>query len=436
MTLPETIREYLGIINKNGYEAYAVGGCVRDILMGREPQDYDVTASALPEEVINIFSGEKVIETGMKHGTVTVIYKGIKIETTTFRSDGVYLDSRHPDNVTFGKSLEEDTARRDFTINAIAADRTGKIYDYHGGAEDIKNGIIRCVGDPAKRFSEDALRILRALRFASRLGFDIEEKTGKALVENADLLGKISAERIREEINGILCGEHAEEVLTEFPSVLFTVLPELEPMYKFNQNSIYHIYDVYTHTLKVVGGLPPLSHLRLTGLLHDSGKPASYTVGEDGYGHFFGHPAVSEKIAAEILRRLKYDNDTARRVKDLVREHDRQINEEKKAVKKVMAKYGADFFFDLMEIKRADNRAQNPEFNVQSHIDKLQKIAEEIIKEGEALTVKDLEINGSDLIAAGYKGREIGEKLSELLGRVIEGEIKNEREELLKNIKE
>ena len=432
--LPKTVKKALYMIEDAGYEGYIVGGCVRDALMGIEPHDYDITTSALPDEVKDIFAGYKVIETGIKHGTVTVLMEGYPLEITTFRVEGEYLDGRRPSSVAFTRKLKEDVARRDFTMNAMAMDVRGEVYDYFGGREDLKAGIIRAVGEAKARFEEDALRSMRALRFASVTGFGIEPATEEALFECKEMLARISAERIREELLKLLLGKDVKNVLLRYWDVLTVIIPELAPMKGFEQKNKWHIYPVHEHTAVAVEKAPAETALKITMLLHDIGKPKCFSIGADGEGHFYGHAHVSVDMARTILGRLKFDNETRDRVLRAIKYHDVQIEPVPKQVKRALNKYTIEGFFDLISVKRADNLAQTPELSArQDYLDQLVTIAEEILKEEACFSLKDLEVNGSDLIALGIKpGKEIGLILDELLEAVIEEKTPNDRAELLK----
>lgn len=431
--IPEPVKNALSALRKNGFEAYIIGGCVRDSLLGQTPKDYDITTSALPEETENVFKGFRVIETGMKHGTITVLIERMPIEITTYRIDSTYSDNRRPDNVTFTKSLFEDTARRDFTMNAVAIDENGDIADFHDGVKDIKAKMIRCVGDPDKRFGEDALRILRAVRFSSVLGFDIEENTKQAIFRNKELLKNISSERIASELVKLLCGQNARSIICEFIDVLGVFLPELLPMKGFDQKNPHHIYNILEHTAVAVENAPAEPILRLAALLHDAGKPQTFSE-KDGIGHFYGHAQISAEITNSVLRRLKFDNNTRLTVTTLVRLHDGQIEESEKAVKRFMRKNTSEIFFLVLQLKRADNLAQAPECFIRTeHLDRLRAIGEEILNRKECFSLKSLEINGSDLIGIGFRpGKEIGNCLNEILDKVVEGTLENDKTLLLK----
>ncbi len=427
------IQKILSKIEKHGEEAYLIGGCVRDAFLGISPQDFDITTSATPEQIKEIFRGEKIIETGIKHGTVTVLYEGTAAEITTFRTEAGYSDGRRPDSVSFTSSLFDDTSRRDFTINAIAYnDNTGPV-DFHGGIQDIKNKIIRCVGIPEKRFGEDALRILRAIRFASVLDFDIEKRTSDAIHSMPELLYKISAERIASEFSKLICGKAAKKILLEYSDVISVIIPELIPSIGFDQKNYHHIYDVYTHSVVALDYVRPCITLRLSALLHDCGKPACFTVDENGVGHFSGHPEVSAELSDTILRRLKFDNETRNLIVTLVKNHDRQIEATEKAVKRAMGKLTPEVFFLLIELKRADNMAQAPQYRQRLLLcDRLEQTANKILKDKECIDRKSLSVNGHDLINIGIKdGKTIGLILEALLDEVIEQKIENQRSPLL-----
>lgn len=434
--IPEQVKTALSMLRKSGYEAYMIGGCVRDFLLGQTPKDYDITTSALPEETERVFSGFRVIETGMKHGTVTVLMDKLPLEITTYRIDSDYSDNRRPDSVTFTKSLLEDTARRDFTMNAIAVDENGDIVDYHGGEEDIRNGVIRCVGDPYKRFCEDALRILRAVRFSSVLGFAIEPRTKEAVFANKELLRNISYERIASELVKLLCGQNARGVLMEYVDVLGVPVPELLPMKGFDQHNFHHIYDVLEHTAAAVENVPAEPVLRLAALFHDIGKPSSFSM-KDGIGHFYGHAKVSAQMADDILRRLKFDNATRETVTELVRLHDGIIEQKERSVKRFLQKHGEELFFLILELKRADNLAQAPEFHGRvKELERVRAIGEDILSREECFSLKSLALNGRDLIELGFTpGKDIGACLNSLLDSVVAGDLPNEKAALTEEAK-
>ena len=420
-----------------GYEAYAVGGAIRDSLMGISSSDFDITTSATPEEMKRVFSGERVIETGIKHGTLTVIIGGESLEITTYRQDGEYLDNRHPKSVQFTRSLQDDLCRRDFTMNALAYNPiSDTLVDAFGGKADIENKIIRAIGNPQKRFQEDVLRILRAIRFSSALGFEIEHETKKAMLECKTLLANISKERIATELNKLLCGRHAKKAILESYEILGELLPEIKKMHGFDQRNSWHIYDILTHTTVVLENVEPIPHMRLMAFLHDVGKTRTFTLDENGVGHFYGHNKASAEIAKDVLDEYKYDNFTKDRVCKIISVHDTPIEENRIYIKKRMNRMGKNEFFELLQLQRADNLAQNPQKVNMKHFDIVEEIANSIIEEESCFSLKDLAINGSDLIENGFKrGKSIGEILDFLLEQVIEEKIKNEKIELLSKAK-
>ncbi len=425
----------LKLLHKSGYEAYLVGGCVRDMLMGVRAHDFDITTSATPDQMLEVFSGYKIIETGIKHGTVTFVYEREPIEITTYRIEGEYKDNRHPEAVEFTTTLDCDLSRRDFTINALVYNEREGVKDLFGGLADIKNRVIRAIGVAENRFREDALRILRAMRFASTLGFEIEKETLAAMIKCAPLLHNISGERISTEINKMLVGKNVGGVLRSCHEILAEILPAVKEMHGFLQHSKYHIYDVWEHTVRTVENIEPIAHLRLTMLLHDSGKPKTFTMDENGAGHFYGHGAVSCEIAREFLSKYKYDNFTKERTLELIKIHDTPIELDKIFIKKRINRLGKDTFFDLLKVKRADNLAQSPWHRWTDKLDKMEALANEIVND-DCFTLAALKISGNDLILLGFMGREIGQALNLLLNEVIEEKIENEKDALIKRAKE
>ncbi len=437
MNLPLTVIKILGHLIDAGYAAYAVGGCVRDLILGCQPDDYDIATSATPDEVKEVFGDCHVIETGIRHGTVTVVYEGVPYEITTFRSESTYSDARHPDAVLFTEHIEDDLSRRDFTVNAMALSKEGRLVDIYSGERDLENRVLRCVGDPYERFSEDALRILRLIRFASVLDFTIDEKTEAAARLLAPSLSKVSVERIAQEINKLLLGKGVFRVLTAYVDIIGVVIPELLPMKNFDQHNFHHCYDVFTHTAKAVECVKPKKHLRLAALLHDIGKPSTFTQDENGIGHFYSHASVSCDFADAILTRFKYDNKTKDTVSRLVKWHDTVIEANEKAVKRALSKMTPDFFYDLIALKRADNLAQHSDFHIrQSYYDELEAIASDILARQDCLSLASLAIKGGDLVSLGIPiGREIGRLLNLALAEVVQDRIPNERELLLDFVK-
>lgn len=431
MEISQGAKKALELLHTAGYEAYLVGGCVRDLIMKIPAHDYDITTSATPEEMKKAFIGYTTIETGIKHGTITFLYNKEPIEITTYRIEGEYKDNRHPESVEFTTKLENDLSRRDFTMNALVYNEKEGIIDLFGGQKDIASKTIRAIGVAENRFKEDALRILRAMRFSSQLGFEIEEETKKAMVKCAPLLHNISAERISQELNKLLVGKNVKKVIIDCYEILGEILPEIKKMHGFNQYNKYHIYTVLEHTATALENIDPVAHLRLTMLLHDTGKVYTFTRDENGTGHFYGHNKVSAEIARDFLNKYKYDNLTKERVVELVKIHDTPIEMDRIFIKKRLNRLGKDAFFDLLKVKRADNLAQNPEYFWLDKLDKMENIAREIVEQ-DTFTLSSLELSGNDLIALGINGKKIGEVLNLLLNEVIEEKIKNQKEALLK----
>lgn len=438
INVPMEVEKIIETLEIKGFTAYAVGGCIRDSLMGRTPHDWDICTSAKPEEILSALGTHNIIESGLKHGTVTIKFGDKLYEITTYRSEGEYKDNRRPENVEFITSLRDDLSRRDFTVNAMAYNSRDGLCDYFGGSQDIENMIIRCVGDPDKRFGEDALRILRALRFSSKLGFEIEENTEAALRKNAGLLKNISVERITAELLQILDGEFAEQILLEYTDVFGVFLPEILPMVGLDQRNPHHSYDVWTHTVYVIVNSPHGKVMRLAALLHDIAKPRCFTVDEKGIGHFHGHPDVGAKMSGKILRRLHLDNDTISKVGTLIRYHDRRPKLEPKFVRRLISKTGIDCFIPLMKLKRADAKGQNPETIPAKleYIDELERLFLELTADGNEYNIRTLKLTGSDLIDLGIaEGKEIGYYLNEMLEMVIEGRIDNDKNALIAEVK-
>ncbi len=431
--LSKETEKAINFLHKAGYEAYAVGGCVRDMIMGRACQDTDITSSALPEEVKDVFSDFRTVDTGIKHGTVTVIINGTPLEITTYRIEKGYSDGRHPDKVIFTRNLEEDLKRRDFTVNSIAYSPEKGFIDPFGGKEDIKRKIIRCVGNPTERFTEDSLRILRGLRFSSVLGFEIEENTAEAMRECKELLNSVSKERIFSELSKLLCGKNVREIIVNYSDILEVILPEVRGMKDFDQHNFHHIYDILTHTAVVTESIPPVPHLRFAALFHDCGKTECFSLDEKGIGHFYSHPSISARKADKALMRLKSDTKTREKVVKLVKVHDTPIEESERIIKKRLHSMGDELFFDLIKLQRADTKGLSPEFHDrEKHFDTLEKMAKQIIENEECFSLKDLNINGNDLIKEGFSGKEIGTALSSALEAVIDGKLKNEKDELIR----
>lgn len=437
--IPEHALTVVERLERYGYEAYVVGGCVRDSLLGRNPKDWDVCTNALPEEVLRVFKRFHVIKTGLQHGTVTVMVSHQPVEVTTFRIDGVYTDNRHPDSVNFVSRVEEDLARRDFTINAMAYNPTRGLVDAFGGQEDLRAGIIRCVGEPDARFNEDGLRILRALRFAARYDFGIETETAFSIHRNRHLLENVSVERIFVELKGILVGEGVLGMMQAFPDVFAVIIPELAPTVGFDQHNPHHCYDVWTHIAHAVQAAPADEVLRLALLLHDMAKPATYTLGEDGKGHFYNHGQVGADMARDILLRLKSDTATLQNVVTLVREHDSVLPTTAPGMRRLIGKLGVETLQQLLSIKQADMAAQSTHEREQKQatLRNARLLLEDVLDEPAAFTVGDLAITGRELIAMGLKpGPAMGAILKTLLAEVQDEQLDNTREALSTRAKE
>lgn len=429
--IPKDVQQVLNILKKNGFQAYVVGGCVRDSVMGRTPLDWDVTTNAMPDEIKKAFASFKTVDTGIQHGTVLIISGETPVETTTFRIDGSYSDNRHPDSVKFTPSLKEDLARRDFTINAMAYNEEEGIIDCFGGIDDIKNKVIRCVGDPDIRFNEDALRILRAIRFSSVLGFGIEKETQESVIKNKNLLSNIAVERIDTELTKLLCGDNVFDVLTKYGSVIGVFIPELTLQFNFRQLGKKHGYDIWTHTAHTVANIENDPILRLTMLLHDTGKPATHALNEKGESTFRNHAAVGGLIAENILRRLKFSKNYINTVSYLVSIHDKEVPETRTQVKEYLRDFGEENFLRLMKIRKADKSALAEGFrDINDKLIFAYNTFDEIINSDEPYTLNQLAVNGKD-IKKYASDREIGEILSYLLDCVIKDPSKNNREDLI-----
>jgi len=439
MDMPKNVDTAINLLQSAGFEAYAVGGCVRDSLLGKTPNDWDITTSAKPENMKSVFADFHCIDTGIKHGTVTVVIDGEPLEITTFRLDGEYEDNRHPKSVTFTADLGADLGRRDFTVNAMAYSKMTGTVDLFGGQNDLKNKIIRCVGDPDRRFNEDALRILRALRFASALDFEIEEKTAQSLLKNRALLGNISEERIAKELLKLVCGKGAKRILTDFAPVLFEILPELQPIYKNSHDNPHHCYDIYEHTLIAVESIDPEPTLRFAMLLHDCGKPAVKKFDENGVAHFYGHQRISAEISAQILARLKVSNKFRDEILFLVSNHDRwELYENTEKMPRYLSKFGLDGVLKLLKVMCADVLAQSPEYRYRlDQIADAEEIAKNLAVQKPCLSLRELQINGRTLMDIGIpQGRKLGAVLAQLLDEVIDGVTKNTQEALTTRARE
>ena len=436
--MPEDVKDIICTLQKNGYEAYAVGGCVRDSILGRMPEDWDITTSAMPEETKALFA--RTFDTGIEHGTVTVLKGRTGYEVTTYRVDGEYEDSRHPREVTFTQSLKEDLKRRDFTINAMAYNDEEGLVDIFGGLKDLEGKVIRCVGNARERFSEDALRILRGVRFAAQLEFDLEEETREGMRELAGTLANISAERIQTELVKILVSDRPDLLREAWRLGITKVfLPEFDLLMETEQETPHHMYSVGEHTLHALQNIRPDKVLRLTMFFHDMGKPALKTVDEDGVAHFKRHAVKSEEITRTVMRRLKFDNDTLRKTAKLVCYHDLRMPATPANVRRAMNRIGKELFPLYLEVRRADVLAQSEYLRREKldDISKVEAIYKEILSLNQCTSVKELAVNGRDLITEGIRpGREMGEILDKLLEEVLEMPERNTKEMLLKRAKE
>ena len=439
--IPAGVGRVLEALEAAGWESYVVGGCVRDSLLGRTPHDWDVCTAAPPEAVEAVFAAERVLETGLKHGTVTLLTEEGPLEITTFRTEGRYSDGRHPDAVTFVDDVHEDLLRRDFTVNAMAWSPRRGLRDDFGGREDLDRGLIRCVGSADDRLREDALRILRALRFAARYGFAIEPATADALRRNRTLLDNVSRERIFSELKGILCGAGAGDMLLAFPEVIFAAVPELSPMEGFDQHMPqHHPWDVWGHTARAVAAAPADELLRLTMLFHDSGKPETFTLDpETGRGRFYGHPEAGARIADAALRRLRCDNAARETVTALVLDHDFRSNGSRRAVKRLLARLGEENCRRLYFVTLADAAAHTPETGKRmiARAEETRAMVEELLREESCVSLDRLAVGGRDVVALGVApGPAVGRILSALLEEVMDERIPNERPALLRRAEE
>ena len=427
--IPENIKKAIGLLRENGFSAYVVGGCVRDSIMGKAPHDWDITTDANPGQIKNVFLGFKTFDTGVKYGTVSVKILGETLEITTFRGEQNYSDHRAPETVSFVKSLEEDLKRRDFTMNALCTNGND-ITDLFGGIKDINDKTIRAIGDPDERFCEDALRILRALRFTSVLGFEIEQGTKKSIFKNRWLLRYISRERIRDELLKLLTGENAKR------EIIAVAVPEVRRMFDFLQNTPHHKYDVYEHTVESIANIEPNPILRLTMLLHDIGKPSVLKIDRNGVAHFKTHPEQSVKIADKVLHSLKMSNEDIKYILSLIKEHDNRVEESERKMKRLLKKYNYNecFFEDYMKVRFADTNAQS-EYLKKEKLESLYmlyKSGNEFLKSNKAVKISELTIDGSDLLDLGFSGKAIGDILEEITELIAFGEINNKREELIR----
>ncbi len=435
--MPKKVRQIIDALNAQGFEAFAVGGCVRDSLLGKKPKDWDITTSAKPQQVKALFA--HTIDTGLQHGTVTVMLGRESFEVTTYRIDGEYTDCRHPKEVTFTPNLREDLMRRDFTMNAMAYNAKFGLIDLFGGMEDLKNGVIRCVGDPASRFCEDALRMLRAVRFAAQLDFEVERGTKDAIMRLASSLNKISAERIAAELVQLAASAHPGRLLDAYAfGITKVILPEFDLMMETAQNNPHHCYSVGEHTIHAMRQVGQDKILRLAMLFHDMGKPECRTTDENGIDHFHGHPEKGERIAKQVMRRLKLDNDTLRRVGALVRWHDDNPPLKKEKVRRTVRKVGVAQYPAIFMVKRADILAQSEYKRKEKldYVDQYEKLYQDILNQKDCLDIKQLAITGRDVMALGVpQGKQVGEMLNQLLELTLDDPAKNNRRYLLEQVK-
>ena len=439
MQIPEEPKRLMKMLIDAGFEAHVVGGCVRDSLLGRMPHDWDICTNALPDQMKEVFSDFRVLDTGLKHGTLTVLLEN-PYEITTYRKDGDYSDHRHPDQVEFVSDLKEDLSRRDFTMNAMAANINGEIIDYFNGQYDLLNRKIVCVGDPEKRFEEDALRILRAMRFASRYEFGIEQKTACAMFTKRNLLLAIAAERIGSEFLQIMSGSCAD-LLENFTEVFEVIIPEITPSIGFVQNNPHHCYDVWKHTVETIRNCQADTIVKIACLYHDLGKPFCYSEDEYGVGHFYGHAALSAEIAEKSLRNLRLESKLIADVVQLVSSHDRLLEVKKNVVRRCLNKFGETQFLNLVYLQAVDKLAQR--FDPNQHVRQHTRIARfffmirEINRQEDCFKLKDLAVNGNDLINIGFvAGKSLGAALNQLLELVMDEKIENNKEKLLAKARE
>ncbi len=431
LNLPHAVARLMDRLESAGFATYLVGGCLRDGLLGKHPTDWDLATAALPQQVQAIFCDARVIETGLQHGTVTVILDGVQMEVTTFRKDGDYLDHRRPEQVSFTDSITEDLARRDFTVNAMAYSPDRGLIDPFHGQCDLQNKVLRAVGDPTRRFQEDALRILRLARFCATLGFAAEEITAAAALAQAQLLAHIASERVLQELEKLLMGEHAVSALRQFTPIITQVLPELAPSVGFDQNNYHHLYDVWEHTLQAMLHCAPDRLVRWALLLHDCGKPHCYTVDFRGDGHFYGHAAISTQLAETALERLKMDKRSREVIGHLIYHHDHDLFATDKSLRRWLHRLGEDTLRRLLLVKRADNKGQVPKFDRTAEYDKAEAMLDAVLSRGDCFSLQQLAIGGEEVMALGYAGPAIGDALHRALEAVLSGSCENTRDALL-----
>lgn len=429
--LPKNVTLCLDKLTDAGFEAFVVGGCVRDLTLGLKPQDYDLCTNATPEQICQVFDGFELVKAGQKHGTIGVVVEKTLYEITTFRTEGGYTDSRHPDWVEFVPNIEADLARRDFTVNAMAYHPAKGVIDPFGGKQDLKKGILRTVGEPAARFREDPLRILRGVRFAVRFGLTPESKTENAMLAMTDLMAHLARERVLDELNKLLPVVKAKDLI-RFAPVIMQVIPELAPTMGFQQENPHHAYDVYTHSAHVVEALPSQLPLRWAGLLHDIAKPQTFTRDEQGVGHFLGHAEQGAQMADDILRNLKASNALRQQVAFLVEAHMLSLPPDKKVLRRRISKFGSENISCLLQLQKADALSTGVKGSLNPDMAKTEELLQEVIQEGACLQIKDLAVDGTDLMEAGIApGPEMGKILSALLELVMTEEIPNEKAPLL-----
>lgn len=426
--LPPPVWQTIERLEQAGFTAWVVGGCVRDSLRGQTPHDWDLTTDARPEQMRTVFPQAK--PTGLQHGTVTVPVQGMALEITTFRTEAAYTDGRHPDRVQFVRRVEDDLARRDFTVNAMAYHPIRGLCDPFGGQNDLKHGLLRAVGDPDARFTEDALRILRGVRFAAKTGFVIEQKTGYAMRRQLARLDGIAPERVLTELNGLLTGRYVGRALRSERQIVAAVLPELAPMFGLCQHNPHHLYDVWEHTVRAVEAVPDDLILRWVMLLHDSGKPHAYTIDAQGVGHFKGHPRISRTLAEQALTRLRASNALRETVCKLVELHDYPLGQEQKIVHRRLSRLGECCVRQLLAIKKADCTGQNT-FSVHlAELQQTERLVNVLCAQNACLSVRDLAIDGNDLCTMGFSGPAVGQTLRGLLAAVLDGAVDNQPDAL------
>lgn len=432
--IPKKVEKILSVLEGNGFESYVVGGCVRDSLLGRSPNDWDITTKGTPEQVKACFSNNRVINTGLKHGTVTLLLDDEPFEITTFRQDGEYLDYRRPKEVSFVTSIREDLQRRDFTVNAMAFSPKRGLMDPFSGQKDLEDKVIRCVGRLEKRFREDALRIMRCLRFASQLGFSIDNATFAKAEAMADLLQHIAAERIQVEFVKLLCGIGAKDILDQGRNIIAAFIPEIRASFDCLQENPYHIYDVYRHSIYAVGYVAPTPVLRLAAFFHDIGKPVCKFFDEDGIGHFYYHEHKSEDICRAVMNRLRFDNKTKSRVCLLVKKHGIVFQPNCRQGRRLLSQMGEEAVFQLIQLEQADVKSQNSKYSKErlERIEVFKKEIRQLLLEQQCFSLQELEISGRDLLEVGIpQGPQVGRILKKLLDMVLEEQLPNQRDVLL-----